>query len=406
MNQILKRLLIVLASVFLLVYVGYHIYSGFAVTQVTQAVERVTAYQTIDTMGLVFRDETIISSDADGYFFYTVEHGNRVAKNGTIANVFPSLNDALGQQQLDQLDAEIETLSSINEQGTSNRANLSSINQQINQIWLSLSRAAQSSIVTNTDELHSQLLSLLNKKQLTIGKETNFNDRLAQLRSERDDLKSSFNAATEKVSSPVAGYFISQIDGFETVLTTDTVRDITVDEINTYLSAPAAKSSGEIGKVVGDYEWYLACVVSLEDTAFIKNDMTLDIRLPFVTNETIPAKVVSVNKDSSGRAAIVLKCTHMSGVLSTIRRERVELRVATHSGLHIPDDAVYFNENQEPGVYVQTGNYLSFRKIQVLFHDPKGNYSVCAVTNDKAYVKLYDKLVIEGEDLYDGKLVR
>ncbi len=405
MNQVLKRLLLILASAFLLVYVGFHIYNGFAVTSVTETVQQAVAYQTVDTMGIVFRDETLIDTGAQGYFFYTIQDGNRVAKNGTIANVYTSMQDALAQQQLDSLDEEIKTLTSINEQGTTNRANLSSINQQINETWLSISRAVQSKTFGDIAEQQTKLLALLNKKQLTIGKEQNFNTRLSQLKSKRASLEASFTKATETVKSPAAGYFISNIDGFENLLTTDKVADITVEQLHNYLSADPVDNGKSIGKVVGDYEWYMACLVPIGDTVFIKKGLTIDVRLPFVMKDTVPAKVVAVNKGANDMAAVVLQCTHMSGTLSAIRKEQVELRVTSYEGLRIPDAAIHFNDAQEAGVFIQNGNYLSFRKIRVLYHDEEGHFSICEINDDKAFVQLYDKIVTEGEDLYDGKLV-
>ena len=55
---------------------------------------------------------------------------------------------------------------------------------------------------------------------------------------------------------------------------------------------------------------------------------------------------------------------------------------------------------------MQVGNVLAFRRIRVLHHDEKNKISVCEMLEDKTYAKLYDKMVIKGEDLYDGKLVK
>lgn len=406
MNQVLKRVLLLLVSLLLVTYAAFQIYHAFGVTTVTETVERTTAYYTVDTMGVVFREETVIPKQGDGYFFYTIADGNRVAKSGTIANVFPSLQDALGQQQLDALDEEISTLASINAQGTSNRANLASINQQINTLWLSVAQSADASDYASMSEYRTKLLALLNKKQLTIGRETDFNDRLAELRARREALAASFTKATSKVSAPAAGYFISRVDGFEGLLTTKGVTNVTTEQLQQYLNMEPAAADASIGKVVGDYEWYLGCVVPLEQTALFKKGSTLNVRLPFVMDQTVPMEVAAINKAENDSAAVILKCTHMSGELSAIRREQVELRVTTYSGLRIPDEAIYFNENQESGVYVQDGNLLRFRKLRVLYHDADERYSVCEVIDDRAYVQLYDRIVTKGEDLYDGKSVR
>ncbi len=406
MNPIVKRVLLIAASLILIVYVGYQAYRAFSGSTVTEIVESATAYETVDTTGVVFRDETVLEKEADGYFFYTVSDGNRIAKNGVIANVFPTLQDALVQQQLEVLDEEIHTLTSINAQGTANRANLSSINQQISETWLAISRAAASAEFMELTAERAKLLALLNKKQLTIGKETSFDNRLAQLKERRDTLAASYTKATATVRSPVAGYFISTIDGFETLFTTKGVTQITVNDLQHYLDMTPAPVSESVGKVVGDYEWYMACIVPLEQTAFIKKDTVLDVRLPFVTDDTVPAQVAAVNKGEGDVAAVILRCTHMSGELSSTRRETVELRLTAYSGLRIPDKAIHFNEAQEPGVFVQEGNYLTFKKIRVLYHDQENRISVCEKTDGNGFVQLYDRVVTEGEDLYEGKLVR
>lgn len=406
MNQALKRVIILALSLFLVAYVVFQAYHAFGPTMTIEPVELVTTYHTVDTTGLVFRDEVVVGKEGDGYFFYTVADGNRVAKKGTIANVFPTLQDALGQQQLDLLDKEIELLESINAQGTSNRANLTSINRQIAENWLTLSVAAQSGVYGDLTETRSRLLSLLNKKQLTIGRETDFNDRLASLRAQRAAVKTAFTPATSTVSAPVAGYFVSRTDGFETLLTTKGVTDLTTGQIRDYLAAEPTVGGGHIGKVVGDYEWYLACVVPLEETALIKAGTSLSVRLPFVMNEAVPMKVVAINKSSDDTAAIILQCTHMSGELSAIRKEQVELRLTSYNGLRIPDEAIHFNEQNEPGVFVQDGNYLSFRKIRVVYHNAKDGYSLCENTVKSGYVQLHDRIVTKGDDLYDGKPVK
>ncbi len=406
MNNVVKRILLFAAAVFLLVYVGFHIYNGFAKDITTATVERATAYQTVDTTGLVFRDETVIDTTATGYFFYTIADGNRVAKNGTIADVYPTMQDALGQQELNALNEEIDTLVSINAQGTTNRANLSSINQQINETWLSLSKAAGRGSFAQMQELRSKLQSLLNKKQLTVGKEANFDARIEALKAKREALSTSFSKASDTVSSPVAGYFISNVDGFEDVVKTNQIETLSVDTLQQLLSTEPVPAEDKIGKVVGDYEWYLACVVPLSDTTFIKKGLTVTVHLPFVTQETIPATVAAVNKGKSDTAAVVLRCTHMSGDLSAIRKEQVELRITAYDGLYIPDSAVHFDKDQNAGVYIQKGNVLSFRRIQVLYHDEDDRFSISKMMDDAAYVQLYDKLVTGGDDLYDGKLVR
>lgn len=138
MDSFVKRLVTVLTALFLLIYVGFQAYQIMNTTIEVETVGSYKVYDTVDVEGITIRNETVITQKVNGYTFYTTEDGGRVAKDGAIAHIFPSESDARMQQLLDQLDREIADLKSIHDQGTSNRANLSSINKQLNETWLSL----------------------------------------------------------------------------------------------------------------------------------------------------------------------------------------------------------------------------------------------------------------------------
>ena len=406
MNPVAKRILAIAAAAVLLVYVGVQGYLILVSPLETETIVRATGYQTVETTGVVYRTETVIAEKPEGYLFYTIPNGGRVSRHGTIADVYASEGDALRQQRLNTLDEEIKALESINAQGTSNRVNLSTINQQINEVWLSIANEAQSPTFSNMDALHTRLLQLLNKKQLTIGRVENFNERLNTLREERKKLAGTFHPASSSVSSPAAGYFISQLDGYETVCVAEDVTQLTTKDVEAALAyQPQVEQTG-IGKIVGDYEWYLACKVPLSKAATLKVGAQLEIKMPFVSGDAIPMTLAAINKSTDDTAALIFQCTNMSQELSTIRVEQVEIRLQEYNGIRIPDDAIQFNERQEPGVYVQVGNVLAFRRVRVLHHDEKNKISVCEILDDKTYAQLYDKMVIKGEDLYDGKLVK
>lgn len=406
MDTFLKRLITVLVALFLLVYVGFQAYQILNTTIEVETVGSYKVYETIETKGVAIRNETVVSQGADGYLFYTTENGGRVAKNGAIARVFPSENDAFLQQQLDLLDEEIETLRAINAQGTSDRANLSGINKQISRAWMAAVEGAQSPAFLNMPELRSDLLALLNKQQITIGRVENFNDRLAALTSARDALAGSFSKSTSEIRSPIAGYFVSRIDGYESMLTVEQAADMTPEDVSRALTEPAAGAASGIGKVVGDYEWYLACVLPVEQASQIKEGTELTVRLPFVLNQAIPVRVTATNKDREGQVAVIFESSQMSKELSSIRIEQVQIQLKEYEGLRVPDEAIQFNDNQETGVYIRVGNALVFKRIKVLYHSEHDRYSICEQTDESGYLKLYDNIVVGGKDLYDGKIIR
>ncbi len=406
MNPVVKRILHIAAAALVLVYVAVQSYLVLVSPLETETIVRATGYQTVETVGVVYRTETVVPDKPEGHLFYTIQNGGRVSRHGALAEIYRSEDDALRQQQLNLLDAEIEALESINAQGTSNRVNLSTIKHQINEVWLNIAEEAQSSDFQEMEKLHARLLELLNKKQLTIGNVKNFDERLNALRQERRELAGTFEAAIGTVSSPAAGYFISHLDGYESLCVTDDVTKLTVDDINNVINyQPEAEQTG-LGKIVGDYEWFLACTVPLSKAEGLSIGGRLEVKMPFVSGDAIPMTLTAINKNTDDTAALIFKCTNMSQELSTIRVEQIEIRIKEYNGIRIPDDSIHFNEKQEPGVYVQVGNVLAFRRVHVLYHDEKNKISVCEILDDTSYAQLYDKMVIKGEDLYDGKLVK
>lgn len=402
----LRRLVAICAALLLFWYVGYQVFRVFYSPITIDTVTAYSVYDTIDTEGIAIREETMIAADnADGYLYYAVENGSRVAKGGTIARRYPDAASALAGRQLEVLDREIAELRSVEAQGSAGRVNLDAINKQLAAAMQDLSECVNSASLSRLPALHDELLSLMNKQQMTIGKMESFTDRLAVLNERRSRLATQAASPTGTLSAPVAGYFIDEVDGYETLLKADGVGSLTVEQVSEALAAEPAVPEGYIGKMAGDYKWYLACLAPSEKVTELGGGRQISVLLPFVSGDPIPVRVVAVNKDKSGQAAVILECDNMSEALSSIRKEPLQILVQEYNGLRVPDEALRFNDSNEAGVYVRVGTIIEFRKVHVLYHSENDNYSICEIRDDDDYLQLYDDMVIGGKDLYDGKIL-
>ena len=158
-------------------------------------------------------------------------------------------------------------------------------------------------------------------------------------------------------------------------------------------------------------------------------DVSLDI--PFASTETIPAKVAAKNRDiKTGKTAVVLECSYMDADIATVRNETVQINVKKYSGVLVNERALRFcdveytevdetgnsvtkvRENVK-GVYVVFGGQLKF--VQVFTEKDVNGYAVCKtelsdgeeknLVTDRT-VQLYDKVVVGGVNLYDGKIIQ
>ena len=297
MEPFIKRIVTVVVSLFLITYVGYQAFQVLYNPVKTETVYSYSVYDTVDAEGLTIRNETKIAGPADGlngFLYYTIENGNRVAKGGEIAEVFPSEADALAQQKLNELNEEIETLKGIQLQGTANRVNLDVIDKQIDQLVGQIAEGVNSASAVGLENWKTRLLALMNKRQITIGTVEDFNARLAALNDAKAELEGAFSKASSSITSPDAGYFVGMVDGYEDTLKVEDALLLTPDKLRTLMeNGPSADQSGFVGKVVRNYEWYFACLVPAEEAADIRMEMTPTLLFPFVTNEAVPATVVA-----------------------------------------------------------------------------------------------------------------
>ncbi len=452
MNKFLRVVGIVTFVVLILLYTIYQVVLSLSSKVELETVVSHTAYNSIDVKGIAIRSEEILTSNANGYVYYTLEDGARVAKDGTIAMVYPSETDALNTLQINDLSNEISNLQTLQMQGSISKTNLETLNEQIEQKQEEMMYHISSGEYQLASGYREELTELLNRKLLLTTGEFDFSAKIKQLQGQQSTLESSSHkAATGVVISPTAGYFVSALDGFEDVVDYNKVSSLTVAKVNDLINKkPEIKTQGnQVGKVVGNYEWYIACVVPTEKLTNITEGASLSVRLPFVSDEDIPVTVTVINHEKD-QSMVLMKCSYMSESLSSIRVEEIQIVLNEYTGLYVPDSALRFEKDTNaPGVFVCSGTTLEFKYVNILYHSPAGKYNICDAdpTNKnsivaaakktdsdssmdedtseeiepeetmetsteetprtfKQYLALYDEIVIGGKNLYEGKIVR
>ena len=345
-------------------------------------------------------DETVITCDdaVGGVLSYEIADGSRVSKGGTVAGIYNSENDVEIKAQIASLDKQIKNLSGICNMDMSNVTNLDQVDGQIDESLIelldSVAGGDYSKLATDSDEY----LTLLNKRLVAIGAETNFSARLATLQSRKAELEAQLGTAID-ITSESAGYFVSSIDGYENVLGTDSVTTLTKEQLES-IKPEDTKTENVIGKTVDSVDWYIATVLSLEDSLKFTEGQALRIRVPLQTATELPVTVEKINRDAaSSETVIVFKCGYMNGELSLIRTQPLPIIVSSSEGLYVPNDARRIVDDQI-GVFVKTGNAIKFKPIEVIYNGT--GFVICKKDGE---LRLYDEVIVKGNDLYDGKIV-
>lgn len=422
---------IVLISLLVLLYVGNWFYRRNHKDIQTELALYGTMTETVQGRGFAIRDEKLISGSYQGVLSYRVADGTRVANGGVIADIFVSEKDATAQNRVEQLNREITGLESLSRPADFFSADPGVMSEQIYASLRDISAQVRNGHFSELSGVKDELRAALNRKQLITGEDEpeDYSARMESLISERDALAASAGSAIGTVVSPAAGYFISSTDGYENVVDPQEILEITPDRVRDLLGRESGTGVGSaVGKVCTDFNWYLVCVFNDADVWRFEGVSSVSLDIPFASTATIPAQIVARNRDSAtGDTAVVFQCAYMDSDIASIRQETVQVNVNTYTGVLVSEKALrfcdveyrvwdsedsYHTETQKnvKGVYITNGSRLEF--VQIFSDKTVNGYAICKTELSDAEramlvtdhtIQLYDNVVVEGTDLYDGK---
>lgn len=412
---------IVIVGIALVLYVTVNfIYAQFTKI-VTEAAQKVTISDTISSVGYAVRDETIIKSQYSGVTVSIVENGGRVYKGETVVNVFDSEASAQAYLRILEIDKALEEFENMKTAGEENATALDSIEKILNNNLLSFSGSLYCGDVAQALELADDILYNLNKSQIATKQVENFDLRIAELEAERSALQSQLTQKPETLKSPMPGYFISEVDGYEGLLNSAVLEGLTPEMFESIISGHSnIVDSSVIGKIADNYKWNMVCVVAAEEASRLEEGKFYNIRLPYSEIDKIEVKLNTITPSADeSECLLVFSCSYMISDLASFRSQPIIIEVKNFTGLGIRQESiVYQNVTTEvsssdgmvmtqtesiPGVYILWGNEVRFRRINEIYRD--GDTVVCSIESARGWLKMYDNVIINKENMYDGKIV-
>lgn len=428
-SPLLKRIAATSIAFLLLIYVWYQIYKSHYSSIQTETASYFNASDSIQVDGIAVRNETLLKNSGEGVIDYILSAGDRIAKGGTIANIYSSEQQVAAKHEVESVEDEIEQLKALESPGDTYAASPDSLNEQIHRKISTLLEQSKSDSLTSLTQSKEDLLYLLNERQLVTGKATDFSARLKELQEKHDSLSQQAGTALGTIVSPVSGYFIPSTDGMESLIDFSKVLSLTYDEVQNAMKTSAAPGDAP-GKINQSYNWYFVFTVpkgQVSEFRQLADGSPVSIEFPFVSNLTVPANVEAVNQSASDSpASVVLLCTNMNSELAGIRKETAQVITHRYTGIRISRKAVHFEtltkkekdekgtikeiKKEVSGVYVLHGNQVAFRQVVPLYSTD--NYVICDSNPDpdslmtEKTIKLHDEVVVEGTDLYNGKVIK
>lgn len=397
-STVLKTFIIILISVFAIHQVVSSVYKPIK----TESASFCTVADGLDITGLVIRNETLVKYSSGGVMHFITGDGSRAPKDGVIANIYDSEAASITLSRIDSVNKKITDLEEMLSYNDLEAADLDVINNKVKQSLNTLIVSGSAGNFEKISDCSENLLSALNRRQAALGETADFSQQLESLKSELSTLSSSLPAPKDTIKAEISGYFVSKTDGYENILKCDSLDSITPE----YLKGikPETVESDVVGKLVSDYEWYIAANVPINDSLNYKEGDELTVYTSVKSFPKIPVTVKKINISSDSSSAVVIfSCNDMNSELASMRSAPMTVVKKEYSGLKIPKSALRVVDSKR-GVYVLTGMQVKFVEVNIIYS--ADNYMLCEKqTDDEKSLRLYDDVIVKGKNLYDGKIV-
>ena len=280
-------------------------------------------------------------------------------------------------------------------------ANLDLINKRINDNLNDLILSTSSGVFDDAQENSDKLLFSINRRQAAMGNTSSFSAELSALNAQLQKLNANLTGVKGQINASQSGYFLSKIDGYENILKSDNLSRYTPE----YLDKISAEEQNAkvIGKIVSDYEWYIAAKVSINESHNFKVGDTLKIYTSVKSSPVLPVTVKQINtSNDSLDAVIIFSCSEMNSELAAMRSGPMTVVSREYSGLKVAKKALRIVDGQK-GVYILKGMQAKFVPVNILYSTD--SMMVCEKADADGSLRLYDQVIVKGRNLYDGKII-
>ncbi len=403
----LLKILAAAAAVIIVVFFAVELYGLTSHSYTTQTAYEQTVLEAVDAEMYIIRDETLLTSSGSGVTVQLAENGERVSKGSSIVAVFDSEATAQNYVEAETLKRKLEVYQEISKQLKLDNIDMDKLSDEINAEFMNIIEASYGNDYSSIEENKLNFSEKMSRRQVSLGQTVNCSEKIATLTSQIASLEGAAKVSSI-ITAEASGYFVGEADGYESVLTVDNIDNITPKMLSDALNAKKKDvPENTVGKIINGYNWYVATVIDTGKAVGYEKGKAVKLILGDSESLTVSSKIYSVQATEGNKTLVVFRCNLMNDELAALRKVSGKVVISEHTGLKIGKEALRFDEQGNPGVYVRRANIVNFRSVNILYSDDK-IFVAAADENIKTphpHLKLYDEVIISGKDLSDGMVI-
>ncbi|MDM8239992.1 HlyD family efflux transporter periplasmic adaptor subunit [Pseudoflavonifractor phocaeensis] len=402
----------------LVLYAIFSVWKTFQDPFVSTYVYSYTLNDSIQTDGLIIRQEQVLSG-GQGIVDVTRGEGEQVGINQTVALIYRDDQARQSQEQQEALRLEITQLQYALGQGE-DVSSAAKLNDDILNAMVSLRVASTQQDFSDLEDQVLEVKGKVLRREYTYSDELSTDSlatRLQELQTQYQTLINQSYSAITQVTAPVSGTFSTLVDGYEGLINLESAINLTPQALTDLMGQNPTGDSTAVGKLISPNQWYFAAVVTQEEGERLEQAGSLTLRFAGDFTKEVSMTVEKVNQDDQGQAVVILSSDRYLEQTTLLRRETAELIFNSRTGLRVPKNALRMvtttSEDEETGettetntlgVYVVTAGRAEFKPVTILT-EGDDFYVVQSVRTDKKALRAGDEVIVEATGLYDGQLL-
>lgn len=396
-----KNRLSTLCSIALLlavaIYVAYQVFANLTQQLRTVDALEVTVEETLSARGWFIRQQLTVSG-GEGEAEYLVEDGEKVSKNQRIAVLFTDETAHQAFDRASQLEDRLEAAEYAYSMLTSG-VDSAKMDELIFDSIGSINAQLEQGQAWRVGADYSTLQQLVASRGATEADKEAFEEQIAQLQQELKAVQKEYASGSSSIRARDTGYFVSGLDGYETVLTVDRLDTLTPADLDALRPEPTADG---VGSLTQGFQWYFAVVLTGEQADRLRSSSRVEVTFPELSTQKLELEVERLETFDDGRAILILRSTRMEALWLTAREQDIDIVLGSYTGLKVPAKALRQQDGQW-GVYVLEGSVTSFKPVSWVYSTDSYYLVPCADSASKGLYR-YDRIILQGKDLADGQV--
>lgn len=408
------RLFMTVLTLGVLTYFGIQGYRYFRDPLTTTAAYTYEVEEGVDLSGYVVRQELVLTDDTNGLLQLQRAEGERVSAGGSVAMVYADQTSLDRQNAIQTLEDRIEQLRFAQEASLDAETSLK-LDAQITQSILAYRRGLVSGRMQEAEKRGSELRSLILKRDYTYSDTQELSAQIDALKAELQALRAQSGNSVRRINTPEAGLYSAVVDGYEGVLTPESIRAMSPQQLNTVQKDTSALS--QVGKIILGEEWYYAAVMKTEDAETLSEAASLTLRFTKSVDRDLEVEIDSISPEENGRVTVVFRCSSYLQELTLLRQQSARVICKVTTGIRVPKEALRaahtlqnddgtYTTNDALGLYCIVGIKARFKPVEVLYNgDGFLLVQSPAESEESRRLRPGDTVIITADDLFDGKVM-